>query len=346
MNADVLDSAVNGAQFPPVMIGTVKIDPGLVLAPMSGVTALPFRQLIKALNGPSVGLLVSEFVSVEGMTRGSEKTLRMMAFAPEERPYAIQIFGHDIDRMRDAAQMVQDFGADIVDINCGCPAPKVVKRGGGCELMRQPDHLAKILRAVRSAVSIPVTLKMRSGWDEQTKNSLDIAKIAESEGLNALTVHGRTRSQLYRGQADWSIVEEVAEAVKIPVFGSGDVVCHTSALARRKGKIAGLYIGRGALENPFVFRDLVRGQTTDLRRNQGLVLDVVERYTEMLRAHFRVETCPGRLKQLVSQMARGHEWRKALVRSNTLAEQCEIIAAVRRAGALDEPAGCSNFASA
>ena len=133
-------------------VRSIQVNPGLVLSPMSGVTTRPFRRLIKELNPGAVGLVVSEFVSVEGMTRGSRRTLEMMRFSEEERPYCVQIFGYDIDRMRDAALMVQDIGADIVDINCGCPAPKVVKRGGGCELMRQPDHLQRIIKEVRKAV--------------------------------------------------------------------------------------------------------------------------------------------------------------------------------------------------
>src|SRR4029078_11364214 len=121
-----------------------------------------------------------------------------------ERPFAIQIFGYDVDRMRDAALMCQDAGVDLVDINSGCPSPKVVKRGGGCELMRQPDHLGKIIHEVTRALSIPLTLKIRSGWDQNTRNALEVAKIAEAEGIEALAIHGRTRAQLYRGDADWN----------------------------------------------------------------------------------------------------------------------------------------------
>lgn len=298
------------------------------MAPMSGVTCSAFRALLKELNPGSLGLVVSEFISVEGLTRSSQRSRDMMRFRELERPFGIQIFGWDVQRMRDAAAMVQEVGADLVDINCGCPAPKVVKRGGGCELMRQPEHLAQILREVRKAVSIPLTLKMRSGWDDLSKNSVDIASIAEAEGVEALAVHGRTRSQLYRGLADWDAVGAVADRVKIPVFGSGDVVCSESADQRWRSNIAGLYIGRGAMENPFVFSEVATGRKINLRQEPQVVLRVLKRYIELLREDFHDRVVIGRFKQLVSQMCRGYAWRKDLCRAMTLDEQLKILCAV------------------
>lgn len=314
-------------------VGSVAIQPGLVLSPMSGVTTSAFRRLIKRLNGNAVGLLVSEFVSVEGMTRGSHRTMGMLRYLPEERPFAVQIFGYDIDRMATAAKMVQDLGADIVDINCGCPAPKVVRKGGGCELMRQPEHLQRIFTAVRRSVSIPLTMKMRSGWDEQSKNAREIARMAEGEGVEAIAVHGRTRAQLYRGSADWDIVAEIAAAVGVPVMGSGDVVDHRTAKDRTRGKIAGLFIGRAAIENPFVFREIVTGVGVHLHTNEALQLDVLDAYIELLREEFPPKACVGKIKQLVSQMCRGREWRKDLCRARTLDEQTALLAATRAARA-------------
>jgi tRNA-dihydrouridine synthase B len=310
-------------------VGRVQINPGLVLSPMSGVTTCAFRRLIKKLNGPSVGLLVSEFVSVEGMTRQSKRTLGMLRFMPEERPFGIQIFGYDIERMATAAKMVQDCGADLVDINCGCPAPKVVRKGGGCELMRQPNHLKEIFKAVRKAVSIPLTMKMRSGWDEQSRNGIEIARMAEGEGVEAIAVHGRTRAQLYRGMADWDFVAGVADAVKLPVMGSGDVVDRVSALERSKGRITGLFIGRAAIENPFVFREIHTGEKVGLRGNPALMLDVIELYIALLQEEFPPKACIGKIKQLVSQMCRGQEWRKDICRARNLDEQIELLARVR-----------------
>ena len=310
-------------------IGKICIDPGLVLSPMSGVTTRPFRRLIKELNPHSVGLLVSEFVSVEGMTRGSKRTLEMMRFSEEERPYCVQIFGYDIDRMRDAAMMVQDLGADIVDINCGCPAPKVVKKGGGCELMRQPEHLRKIIREVRSNVSIPLTIKIRSGWDDSSRNAVAIADMAEQEGVAAIAIHGRTRAQLYRGDADWDVVEYIADRISIPVLGSGDVVDAASARERLRGKVAGLFIGRASIFNPMVFSEIVGDKQCTLRHDHRRMLDILFRYVELLQEDFLDRSCAGKLKQLVSQMCRGAPWRKDLLRYNTLSEQIDHLNRLR-----------------
>jgi nifR3 family TIM-barrel protein len=253
----------------------------------------------------------------------------MMRFSAEERPYCVQIFGYDIDRMRDAALMVQDIGADIVDINCGCPAPKVVKRGGGCELMRQPDHLQRIIKEVRKAVQIPLTIKVRAGWDEGSRNAIAIAHMAESEGVEALAIHGRTRAQLYRGSADWDLVEHVAEKVSIPVLGSGDVVDRASAEARLRGKIAGLFIGRASMWNPLVFSEIMAGTADTIRNDHARMVSILFRYIELLREDFQESSCAGKVKQLASQMCRGAQWRKNLLTLNTLQEQVDLLNAVR-----------------
>jgi tRNA-dihydrouridine synthase B len=306
-------------------IRTLTVNPGLVLAPMSGVTTSAFRRLIKELNPGSVGLTVSEFISVEAMTRQVPRSLKMMKFHEIERPYGIQIFGHDINRMRDAALMVQDAGADLLDINCGCPAPKVVRKGGGCELMRQPDHLGKILQEVRKAVSMPLTLKMRAGWDETSLNSLEIAHIAESEGVEGVAIHGRTRAQSYRGSANWDHVKTVKQSVKIPVFGSGDVVDKESASERIASGCDGLFIGRGALSNPFIFSEIATGQVTDRRNNPALVIKVLLRYVELLREEMNDRGASGRVKQLASQMCAGQPWKRELLRTETLPDQIQFL---------------------
>jgi nifR3 family TIM-barrel protein len=296
---------------------------------MSGVTTRPFRRLIKELNPGAVGLVVSEFVSVEGMTRGSQRTLEMMKFSEMERPYCVQIFGYDLDRMRDAALMVQDIGADLVDINCGCPAPKVVKRGGGCELMRQPDHLPRIIQEVKRAISIPLTIKIRAGWDEGSRNAKDIARMAQEEGVEAVAIHGRTRSQLYRGEADWDLVQEIAEELTIPVLGSGDVVCRKTAEERLRGKVAGLFIGRASMTNPFVFSEIVEDKPSRLKGNFDLMLDVLFRYIELLREDFQESSCGGKFKQLASQMCRGAPWRKQLLTLNSIKDHENLLLSIR-----------------
>lgn len=316
-------------------IRNIQVAPGLVLAPMSGVTSRPFRRLLKRLNPSSIGLVISEFVSVEGMTRGSRRTLEMMRFSEEERPYGVQIFGYDIQRMSDAARMVEDLGVDFLDINCGCPAPKVVKRGGGCELMRQPEHLAKILAGVKGAITIPLTMKFRSGWDEDSKNAIEIAKLAESEGVEAIAVHGRTRAQLYRGEADWGVVEAVADAVSIPVCGSGDVVCAESAQKRIRGKISGIFIGRASMSNPLVFSQITEPLNSsaetcavpklESRMPQEKMKDILLQYAQLLGEDFQDRTSAGKLKQLASQMCRGAVWRKNLLGMGSLQEQVNFL---------------------
>ncbi|MFT4572387.1 MAG: tRNA-dihydrouridine synthase B [Hyphomicrobiaceae bacterium] len=248
-----------------LQIGSVQTRTNLILSPMSGVTDCAFRTMVRTVSGPSVGLLVSEFVAAEGMTRDNAKTLSMLRFKEAERPISIQIFGADVDRMIRAAVMVEQAGADIVDINCGCPAPKVVRRGGGAQLMRTPDQLRAILSGIRRAVSIPVTVKIRSGWNDEGLNALEIARMVEGEGAAMLACHGRTRVQLYSGEADWDLVGQIRNALTIPVAGSGDVTSPQDALARLEGGYAdAIMIGRAVIDNPWVFaqiEELAGGRT-------------------------------------------------------------------------------------
>lgn len=318
--------------FPEYSIGKLRVSPGLVLAPMSGVTHSAFRRMVRALNPGAVGLVISEFISVEGLTRDSRRSLDMMRYRETERPVGIQIFGYDLARMRDAARMIEDSGVDLLDINCGCPAPKVVKNGGGCELMRQPKHLAQILRAVRQAVSMPLSMKMRSGWDENSRNAMEVAHIAEAEGIEAIAVHGRTRSQLYRGQADWEIVSEIANSVKIPVLGSGDVIDFSSARKSIQTGVKGLFVGRAALSRPWVFSDIIeqRDYAPQQKIEQNRLVQVLKMYIQFLLEDFKAEHCVGRVKQLVSQMCRGYEWCTRICRVNSLVEQLEILKQVEQ----------------
>lgn len=287
-------------------IGGITIAPNLLLAPMSGVTCSCFRRLIKRENNGAVGLLVTEFISIEGMTRRNEQSLRMMRFREEERPLSVQIFGNDIDRMVEAAKMVEDAGADILDINSGCPVPKVVKRGGGCELMRRPEHLAKVLAAVSSAISIPLTLKIRAGWDHEHRNALEIAKVAEENGVVMLAVHGRTRTEGYRGEADWDLIGEIAARLSIPVVGSGDVVDYESAKRRMGYGVAGLMVGRAALANPWVFSEIAAGfaGTPWTPPPPVATAEVIDRYLSMLTQELPEKAIIGRLKQISSQVTR------------------------------------------
>jgi tRNA-dihydrouridine synthase B len=238
-------------------IGSVTIDHPTALAPMAGMTDTAFRRLVKRAGG--CGLVVTEMVSSEGLVRGIDRTLEYAEYTEEERPVSIQIFGGDPAKMADAACIVEGMGADIVDINMGCPVPKIARHHAGCSLMREPEHAANVVRAMARAVRIPVTVKMRAGWTEHEVNAPVLARMVEDAGASAVTVHGRTAAQSYSGVSDWNLIARVAAAVTIPVFGSGDCVEPDQVIARLEAAhVSGVFIGRGALRNPWIFRDASR----------------------------------------------------------------------------------------
>lgn len=289
-----------------INIASARISPNLVLAPMAGVTDSSFRRLIKELGG--VGLIVTEFISVEGLTRGNLRTHRMMKFLPEERPLSIQIFGYDEERMATAAEIIEESGADIVDINCGCPAKKVVNGGGGSSLLRDLPQLEKILRRVRKAVSIPVTMKIRTGWDDSSINAVEVARVIEDCGGNMVAIHGRTRTQGYSGRANWNTIAAVKQAVSIPVIGCGDVVTAEQAIERlEETGVDAVMIGRGAIANPWIFRqvsELMRGEVPHqptLEEKQ----QVLHRYNELLRDEMPERALAGKLKQMCGYFTHG-----------------------------------------
>ena len=233
-------------------IAGVALPHPVALAPMAGMTDTAFRRLVKRKGG--CGLVVTEMVSSEGLVRGIDRTLEYAEYTEEERPVSIQIFGGDPKVMAEAAQIVEGMGADVVDVNMGCPVPKIAKHNAGCSLMREPHHAAAVIQAMTSAVKIPVTVKMRAGWNEHQINAPHLAKLVEDAGAAAVAVHGRTAAQSYTGQSDWSLIASVAQSVSIPVFGSGDCVEADQVVSRlRDSGIAGVLIGRGALRNPWIF---------------------------------------------------------------------------------------------
>jgi len=233
-------------------IGSVQLNHPVALAPMAGMTDTAFRRLVKRKGG--CGLVVTEMVSSEGLVRGIDRTLEYAEYTEEERPVSIQIFGGDPKVMADAAQVVEGMGADIIDINMGCPVQKIAKHNAGCSLMREPAHAASVVRAMTSAVRIPVTVKMRAGWNEDDINAPTLARMVEDAGAAAVAVHGRTAAQSYSGYSDWDLIARVAEAVKIPVFGSGDCVEASQIVERLSGHgVGGVLVGRGALRNPWIF---------------------------------------------------------------------------------------------
>ena len=217
---------------------------------MAGMTDTAFRRLVKRLGG--CGLVVTEMVSSEGLVRGIDRTLEYAEFTEEERPVSIQIFGGDPERMATAARVVEGMGADVVDVNMGCPVPKISRHNAGCSLMREPRHAASIVRSMTEAVKIPVTVKMRAGWNDREITAPELAKLVEDAGASAVTVHGRTAAQSYSGEADWELVARVAAGVSIPVFGSGDLVEPHQVLERMASGASGVLVGRGVLRNPWI----------------------------------------------------------------------------------------------
>jgi nifR3 family TIM-barrel protein len=292
---------------------------------MAGVTDSSFRRLIKELGG--VGLIVTEFISVEGITRGNMRTHRMMKFLPEERPLSIQIFGYDDARMVAAAEIIEETGADIVDINCGCPAKKVVNGGGGSSLLRDLPQLEKILRGIRKAVSIPVTMKIRTGWDDTSINAVDVARLIEDCGGDMVAIHGRTRQQGYSGLANWDVIAAVKQAVSIPVIGCGDITTPEQALNRlAETGVDAVMIGRGAIANPWIFR-----QTSELMHDQPVYQPalsekhrVLHRYHELLRDELPERALSGKLKQMCGYfthgLAGGARLRERVFHSQTISD--------------------------
>jgi tRNA-dihydrouridine synthase B len=240
--------------FEELQIRNLRVRPAHILAPMAGITDTVFRRFIKRLGG--CGLIMTEFVSSEAMVRQNLRSRRYLFYSEEERPITAQIFGADAEHLAEAARMIEDLGFDAVDLNLGCPAKKVVKCGGS-GLLRDLPLLGTIFQKIRAAVSIPFTTKIRSGWSDEEIVALQVARVAEDSGVEAIAIHPRTRVQGYSGRAQWDIIQEVKSSVNIPVIGNGDVMAPENALAlHRQTGCDAVMIGRAAPTNPWIFRQM------------------------------------------------------------------------------------------
>ena len=305
------------------------VDPSTFLSPMAGLTDSVFRRLIKRLGG--CGLVMTEFTSAEGLTRNSLKSKRMLFYHEEERPVTAQLFGAEPSRLAEATRMVEDLGFDAIDLNLGCPAKKVVKACGGSALLRETKLLEEILKTIRAATTLPFTIKIRAGWSETEIVSVQVGKMAEDLGINAIAFHPRTRIQGFSGHSDWNLIGQLKAALKIPVIGNGDIVTPEDAF-RMKSETGcdGVMIGRGALSNPWIFRQILELEN-GLPPTQP---DVAAKY-QLIKSYFQIlfeEETPGaigKMKQFASWFTHaipyGAALRKSIFESQTESEVMERI---------------------
>jgi tRNA-dihydrouridine synthase B len=307
-----------------IRIQNMLVNPPTFLSPMAGLTDSVFRRLIKRLGG--CGLVMTEFTSAEGLTRNSLKSKRMLFYHEEERPVTAQLFGADPERLAEAARMVEDLGFDAIDLNLGCPAKKVVKACGGSALLRETRLLEQILRTIREATAMPFTIKIRAGWDETEIVALQVGKMAEDIGVDAVAFHARTRVQGFSGHSNWSLIGELKSYLRIPVIGNGDIVTPDDAFRMKKETgCDGVMIGRGALSNPWIFRQIDELQS-------GIPVtqpDVADKY-QLIKSYFRLlfeEETPGaigKMKQFASwfthAIPHGAALRKSIYESQSESE--------------------------
>ena len=261
-------------------IGSIELENGLILAPMAGISNLAFRRIVKRMGA---GLVTTEMISAKGLLLGQRKTLEYLRSDPEEKPLSVQIFGSDPEVMAGAAQLVIDGGADLVDINLGCPVRKVLKTGAGAQLIKDCRKLERLFVAVRKSCSVPLTAKMRAGWDLSRLAYVEVGRILEGCGLDAVTLHARTVVQGYSGEADWKMITELREKLNIPVIGNGDVTRAEQALEMKaQTGCDGVMIGRGAIGNPWIFR-----QIEDMQNGRRVREPTLRERKALIMAHFQ-----------------------------------------------------------
>jgi len=315
-------------------IGNLELKNNVFLAPMAGITDKAFRMITKPF-GP--GLMYTEMVSGKGLFYKSKKTADLLMTEEEEKPVATQLFGHEPEVLAAIAQQSLEFGAEMIDINMGCPAPKITGSGDGSALSKTPELAGAIVAAVVKAVEVPVTVKIRKGWNEQSVNAVEMAKIAEANGASAVTVHGRTREQFYSGTADLDIIKAVKEAVSIPVIGNGDIVDEESAkhMFDYTG-CDGIMIGRGAQGNPWIFGRVIHF----LETGEKLPLPTLDERARMMKKHLEllveykgdyrgIQEARKHMAWYIKGLKGGAKLRDSIMKANTKDEMFELIELVR-----------------
>jgi len=299
------------------------------LAPMAGISDLPYRVICRKFG---CGLTVSEMVSAKGLLYKNEKTFAMLQIDEAERPTAIQLFGSVPEELAEAAKIVEGRGADIIDFNMGCPVPKVVNNGEGSALMKTPVLAGRILEAMVRAVRIPVTVKFRAGWDEEHRNAVEVARVAEASGVAAVAVHGRTRNQFYMGKADWGIIRQVKEAVRIPVFGNGDIYSVDDGLRMfKETNCDGLMLARGAYGNPWLFTQLraaLEGKDIPAVTVEERLRQIIKHATALVGfkgERVAIREMRSHASAYIKGLPRASEYRERFHKLETLQEMIELV---------------------